>query len=67
MSLFFLLSSLFGGQDLAIALKAVFDKRWSAKNIEADVWRCSVKKIFLKILQNSQENTFARDSFFIKL
>ena len=27
----------------------------------------SVKKIFLKILQNSQENTCARVSFFIKL
>ena len=29
--------------------------------------RCSVKKVFLKILQNSQENTCARASFLIKL
>ena len=28
---------------------------------------CSVKKVFLEILQNSQENTCARDSFLIKL
>ena len=30
------------------------------------VQRCSVKKVFLKILQNSQENTCARVSFLIK-
>ena len=29
--------------------------------------RCSVKKVFLKISQNSQENTCARVSFLIKL
>ena len=29
--------------------------------------RCSVKKAFLKILQNSQENTSARVSFLINL
>ena len=29
--------------------------------------RCSVKKLFLKISQNSQENTCARVSFLIKL
>ena len=29
--------------------------------------RCSVKELFLEILQNSQENTCARVSFFIKL
>ena len=28
--------------------------------IEAVVQRCSVKKVFLEILQNSQENTCAR-------
>ena len=28
--------------------------------------RCSVKKIFLQIFQNSQENTCARVSFLIK-
>ena len=34
---------------------------------EAVVLRCSVKKVLLEILQNSQENTRARDSFLIKL
>ena len=33
---------------------------------EAVVQRCSVKKVFLEISQNSQENTCARDSFLIK-
>ena len=33
---------------------------------EAVVQTCSVKKVFLKILQNSQENTCSRDSFLIK-
>ena len=32
---------------------------------EAVVLRCSVKKVLLEILQNSQENTRARDSFLI--
>ena len=30
-------------------------------------WRCSAKKAFLKISKNSQENTCARVTFFIKL
>ena len=34
---------------------------------EALVQRCFVKKVFLEILQNSQENTCARVSFLIKL
>ena len=34
---------------------------------EAVVLRCSVKKVFLRILQNSQENTCARVSLLIKL
>ena len=34
---------------------------------EAVVQRCSVKKVFLEILQNSQENTFARVSFLKQL
>ena len=34
---------------------------------EAIAQRCSVKKVFLEILQNSQENTYARVSFLIKL
>ena len=35
--------------------------------VEAAVRRCSVKKVFLEISQNSQENTCARVSFLIKL
>ena len=31
---------------------------------EAVTRKCSVKKVFLEILQNSQENTCARVSFF---
>ena len=37
------------------------------ENTEAVVQRCSVKKLFLKISQNSQENTCARVSFLKKL
>ena len=35
--------------------------------LEAVVQRCSVKKVFLKILQNLQENTCTRVPFLIKL
>ena len=35
--------------------------------VEAVVQRCSVKKVFLKILQNSHEKTCARVSLLIKL
>ena len=34
---------------------------------EAVVLRCSVKKVFIEISQNSQENTYARVCFLIKL
>ena len=34
---------------------------------ETVVRRCSVKKVFLEISQNSQENTCARDSSLMKL
>ena len=34
---------------------------------EAAIQRCSVKKVFLETLQNSQENTCIRASFLIKL
>ena len=37
------------------------------ENVEAVARRCSVKKVFLEISQNSQENTCARVSFLIKL
>ena len=36
-------------------------------NKEGVARRCSVKKMFLKISQNSQENTCARVSFLVKL
>ena len=34
--------------------------------LETVVQKCSVKKVFSEISQNSQENTCARVSFFIK-
>ena len=37
------------------------------ENSEAVAQRCSVKKMFLEISQNSQESTFAGVSFLIKL
>ena len=37
------------------------------QNLEAVAQRCSVKKVFLEISQNSQENTCARVSFLINL
>ena len=39
----------------------------NARSSEAVVQSCSVKKVFLKISQNSQEITCARVSFLIKL
>ena len=42
-------------------------KRHFSINVEASVQACSLKKIFLEISQNSQENTCARFSFLIKL
>ena len=41
-----------------------FDKQ---NHTEAVAWRCSVKKMFLEISQNSQENVCARVLFLIKL
>ena len=46
-----------------LSMKSLGDRRWS----EAVVHWCSVKKVFLEISQNSQENTCARVSFLIKL
>ena len=40
---------------------------FSPESTEAVAQRCSVKKVFLEISQNSQENTCARVSFLIKL
>ena len=39
----------------------------SPKEGEAVVQRCSLKKVFLEVSPNSQENTRARVSFLIKL
>ena len=45
-------------------------KKFYLKNtfltVEAGVWRCSIKKVFLEISQNLQENTCAREPFLIK-
>ena len=41
--------------------------KWDCNTKEAVAQTCSVKKVFLKISQNSQENTCARVSFLIKL
>ena len=38
-----------------------------SEKIEAVAQRCSVKKVFLEILQNSEENTCARVFFLTKL
>ena len=45
-------------------LMGLVEKEWC---LEAVVQSCSVKKVFIEISQNSQENTCARDSFLIKL
>ena len=37
------------------------------KHLEAVARSCSVRKVFLEVLQNSQENACARASFLIKL
>ena len=39
----------------------------NVKEAEAVAKKCSVKKLFLEISQNSQNNTCARVSFLIKL
>ena len=36
-------------------------------SLEAIVWKCFVKKVFLKISQDSLENTCARGSFLNKV
>ena len=42
-------------------------RRENHPTTEAVAWRCSVKKVFLKILQNSQENTCAKVYFLVML
>ena len=48
-------------------MEAVKNSQLSESAIGAVAQRCSVKKVFLQISQNSQENTCARVSFLIKL
>ena len=43
------------------------EKSALVQQAEAVARKCSVKEVFLKILQNSQENTCAIFSFLIKL
>ena len=42
-------------------------QKWKVIHPEAGFRRCFVKKVFLKFLQNSQENTCARASFLNKV
>ena len=48
-------------------IKLINSLKFAKETMEAVVHRCSVKKVFLKILQNSQENECARVSFFNKV
>ena len=47
--------------------QAEFPRLFSVPVSEAFVWRCSRKKVFLIISQNSQENTHVRVSFLNKV
>ena len=47
--------------------RAEFPRLFSVPVSEAAVRRCSRKKVFLKISQNSQENTYVRVSFLNKV
>ena len=51
-----------------LALISLFSTwKQSGNGTEAVALKCSVKKVFLEIAQNSQENTCARIRFSIKL
>ena len=52
---------------LIFQLTAIEKRMENFQTQEAVTRRCSVKKMFLEISQNSQENTCARVSFLIKL
>ena len=47
-------------------VKSTFKERISGVSTSSHQ-RCSVKKVFSEVSRNSQENTFSRVSFFIKL
>ena len=49
------------------SLQAKFPRLFSVPVSEAAIQRCSRKKVFLKILQNPQENTYVRVSFLNKV
>ena len=53
--------------ELALSSLSCVKYEYLLRNTEAVVQRCSVKRVFLEISQNSQENTCARVSFLIKL
>ena len=40
-----------------------FFQGFTKLNPQAVSWMCSIKKLFLEILQNSEENIYARVSF----
>ena len=67
--LFLYLQNLANRLDLVLQYRSVFLLILSThlKDSEAVARRCSIKKVFLKISQNLQENTFARVSFLIKI
>ena len=50
-----------------VIYSSVYSSLSSPLTTEAVGRSCSIKKVFLEISQNSQENTCARDSFLIKL
>ena len=52
---------------ITFMLQLFNNNRETMLHAEAIVQSCSVKKVFLEISQNSQENTCARVSFLIKL
>ena len=52
---------------MKFSFRAEFPRLFSVTVSKAGVRRCAIKKVFLKISQNSQENTCARVSFSIKL
>ena len=53
-----------GGKQLLNKTQEVKQRRIQDRSSH---WKCSVEKVFLKILQNSQENTCARVSFLTDL
>ena len=51
--------------DVVLGMRWIYRSKYFVHTYspEAVVRRCSAKKVFLEISQNSQENTCARDSF----